>query len=194
MPNLELDPQHTALVLIDLQQGVVGRSWAPHSSASVIQNAVQLADKFRASQATVVLVNVAFHRDGRDRLEVPVDAPMQFNLSALPPNWMELVPEIGPRPGDLCITKRQWGAFYGTDLELQLRRRGVCTIVLGGIATNFGVESTARDAYERGYHQVFVEDAMSSFTAEAHEFPVKNIFPRIGNVRSTKEILAGLGA
>jgi nicotinamidase-related amidase len=117
---------------------------------------------------------------------------MQFNTSALPPNWAELAPEIGPQPGDLIITKRQWGAFYGTELDLQLRRREVRTIVLGGIATNFGVESTARDAYERGYAQIFVEDAMASMTVEAHEFVVKNIFPRIGQVRSTDEVLSAL--
>ncbi|HXD01092.1 MAG TPA: isochorismatase family protein, partial [Verrucomicrobiae bacterium] len=102
------------------------------------------------------------------------------------------VPEIGPRAGDLLITKHQWGAFYGTELDLQLRRRAVQTIVLGGIATNFGVESTARDAYERGYHQIFAEDAMTSVSAEAHEFVVKNIFPRLGQVRSTNDVLSAL--
>ena len=180
------------MVLIDLQQGVVSRPFAPRSGAEVVQNASRLAAKFRALGATVVLVRVTFQQDSRDRLNAPADAPMQFNTSALPPNWAELAPEIGPQPGDLIITKRQWGAFYGTELDLQLRRREVRTIVLGGIATNFGVESTARDAYERGYAQIFVEDAMASMTVEAHEFVVKNIFPRIGQVRSTDEVLSAL--
>jgi nicotinamidase-related amidase len=187
-----LDPKKTALVLIDLQQGVVGRPLAPHSATKVVQNAARLADKFRALGATVVLVNVAFHPDGRDRLDLPADAPQQFNPASLPPNWTELVPEIGPKPGDLLITKHQWGAFYGTGLDLQLRRRGVQTIVLAGIATNFGVESTARGAYERGYHQIFVEDATTSLSAEAHEFVIKTIFPRIGNIRSTDDVLSAL--
>jgi nicotinamidase-related amidase len=191
---MKLDPKRTALVLIDLQQGIASRPVAPHSGPEVVQNAARLAAKFRALGATVVLVNVTFLPDAKDRLNMPADAPMQFNASALPPNWAELRPEIGPQPGDLLITKRQWGAFYGTELDLQLRRREVRTIVLGGIATNFGVESTARDAYERGYGQVFVEDAMASMTAEAHEFVVKNIFPRIGNVRSTAEVLTALAA
>ena len=192
MTTLAIDPRKTALVLIDLQQGVVSRPFAPRSGAEVVQNASRLAAKFRALGATVVLVRVTFQQDSRDRLNAPADAPMQFNTSALPPNWAELAPEIGPQPGDLIITKRQWGAFYGTELDLQLRRREVRTIVLGGIATNFGVESTARDAYERGYAQIFVEDAMASMTAEAHEFVVKNIFPRIGQVRSTDEVLSAL--
>ena len=192
MTTIAIEPRKTALVLIDLQQGVVSRPFAPRSGAEVVQHASRLAAKFRALGATVALVRVTFQQDSRDRLNAPADAPMQFNTSALPPNLAELAPEIGPQPGDLIITKRQWGAFYGTELDLQLRRREVRTIVLDGIATNFGVESTARDAYERGYAQIFVEDAMASMTVEAHEFVVKNIFPRIGQVRSTDEVLSAL--
>jgi nicotinamidase-related amidase len=192
MTPLNLDPKHTALILIDLQRGVVGRPLAPRSAADVVKNAARLAIAFRALKATVVLVNVAFHPDIRDLLNPPVDSPAPFNPAVLPPDWTEIVPEIGPQLGDLLITKHQWGAFYGTELDLQLRRRAVRSIVLGGIATNIGVESTARDAYERGYHQVLVEDAMAAMSAEAHEFPVKNIFPRLGNVRSTEQVLAAL--
>jgi nicotinamidase-related amidase len=190
--SLAVDPKKSALVLIDLQQGIVGRTLAPHSATEVVQNSARLAAKFRALGATVVLVNVAFHPDGKDRLDLPADAPQQFNPASLPPNWSELVPEIDPQPGDLLITKHQWGAFYGTELDLQLRRRGVQTLVLGGIATNFGVESTARDAYERGYHQIFVEDATTSMSAEFHDFVIKNIFPRIGQIRSTNDVLSAL--
>ncbi len=92
------------------------------------------------------------------------------------------------------MTKKQWGAFYGTDLDLQLRRRGISTLLMCGIATCFGVESTARDAYERGYQQIFVEDAMSSRTAEEHQHTVTRIFPRMGRVRSTEQVLAALNA
>ncbi len=191
MAAIDFDPKRTALVLIDLQHGIVNRPGsAPRSGAEVVRNAAQIADKFRKLGAPVVLVNVNFHPDFKDRLNVPVDVP--FAPGALPSNWAELVPEIGPQAGDLRITKHQWGAFYGTELDLQLRRRDVRTIVLGGIATNLGVESTARDAYERGYHQILVEDAMASFSAEWHEFAVKNIFPRLGNVCSTAEVLSRL--
>jgi nicotinamidase-related amidase len=138
-----------------------------------------------------VLVHVAF-RDQKDRLSLAVDSPMI--AGAMPANWADIVPEIGPRQGDIVIVKRQWGAFYGTELDLQLRRRGVRTIVLGGIATNFGVESTARDAYERGYEQVFAEDAMTSMSAEGHRFVIDNILPRIGRVRSTEAILQAMAA
>jgi nicotinamidase-related amidase len=192
-PALVIDPRKTALVLIDLQQGIVGRPLAPHSGPEVVRNAARLAAKFRALGATVVLVNVAFHPDFKDALNVPADVAAPFNPGALLPNWAELVPELGVQSGDLLITKRQWGAFHGTELDLQLRRREVRTIVLGGISTNIGVESTARSAYEHGYAQVLAEDAMASNSAEMHAFAVKNIFPRLGYVRSTDEILAALG-
>jgi nicotinamidase-related amidase len=110
------------------------------------------------------------------------------------PDFAEFVPELAPREGDVVILKRNWGAFYGTDLELQLRRRRVRTIVLGGISTNYGVESTARDAFERAYDLVLVEDAMAAMSPEAHRFAVTEIFPRFGRVRSTEQVLAALAA
>ncbi|MGY4656287.1 nicotinamidase-related amidase [Ewingella americana] len=93
---------------------------------------------------------------------------------------------------DIQVVKRQWGAFYGTDLELQLRRRGITTIVLAGISTNVGVESTARNAWEQGFSLVIAEDACSAHDNDNHQSSVKNIFPRISRVRSTAEILAAL--
>jgi nicotinamidase-related amidase len=184
--QLVIDVRTTALVLVDLQQSVVALPLAPRPAAEVVANAVRLLERFRSLGATVVLVRVAF-LDGKDRLNLPVDAPPPGRMSS-----SDLVPEVGPQQDDIVITKRQWGAFYGTELDLQLRRRGIRTLVMGGIATNFGVESTARDAFERGYEQVFAEDAMSSLNAEAHRFTVSVVFPRIGRVRSTNEILQAL--
>jgi nicotinamidase-related amidase len=192
MEQLSLDPRTTALVLIDLQRGIVARAVAPHSAAQVLERAGRLASRCRAAGVAVVLVRVAYAADGRDRLAPRVDAAPWGAAPA--PDFSELVPEIGPREGDLVVTKRQWGAFYGTELELQLRRRRIATLILGGIATNFGVESTARDAYERGYEVVFVEDAMAGMTAEAHHFAVTTIFPRLGRVRSTEAVLHALAS
>ena len=157
----------------------------PHSADTVYQRSMRLAQQFRAVGAPVVRVRVSFSRDFTDALHAPVDQPTDH--AALPPGWDEF-PDALP-PSDLVITKRQWGAFYGTDLDLHLRRRGVRTIVLGGIATNFGVESTARDAFERAYQLIFAEDAMTSITAEGHAFAIQNIFPRLGLIRSTDGVL-----
>jgi len=110
----------------------------------------------------------------------------------MPKEWSELADGLA-QPGDLHIVKRQWGAFHGTELDLQLRRRGVKTIVLGGIATNFGVESTARQAWEHGYAVVIVEDACATTSAELHEMAVKAIFPRIARVIVSDDLEFGGG-
>ena len=192
MPVTELDPLTTALVLIDLQRGITAFPAEPHATPEVIASATRLADAFRAAGAPVVLVRVATNPDGGDRLHAPVDeAPPPRQM---PADFAEIVPDLGPRDGDIVVTKRQWGAFYGTDLDLQLRRRGISTIVLGGIATNYGVESTARDGRERGYGLVLVEDAMSARSAADHAFAVARIFPRVGRVCRTADVVAALGA
>jgi nicotinamidase-related amidase len=189
--SLDLDHPATALVVIDLQRGIVGRDVAPHRAADVVSRSATLASAVRRAGGRVVLVRVAHAADEGDRLRLPVDAVMPGG--PMPEGWADLVPEVG-REGDLVITKHQWGAFYGTELELQLRRRGITTLVLCGISTNFGVESTARDGWERGFRVVIVEDAMAAMSADAHAFAVANIFPRIGRVRSSAEVLAALGA
>lgn len=190
---LSLDPASTALVVIDLQKGIVARPTEPHTSAAVVANAALVADALRARGGFVVLVRVSYAPDLRDALRPASDEPGWSRAGALPADFAELVPEMEPRPGDHVVTKRQWGAFYGTDLDLQLRRRGITTLVLCGISTCFGVESTARDAYERGYQQVFAEDAMAAMSAEAHAHTVTRIFPRLGRVRRTADVLAALG-
>lgn len=185
----KLDPAKTALVLIDLQAGILGMTIAPHTAADVLSRAARLAARFRQVNAPVVLVRVSFGLGGVDALKQPIDAKVNY---ARPAGWDELSPVLGSDERDIRITKHQWGAFYGTELDLQLRRRGVETIVIGGISTNFGVESTARDAFERSYALVFVEDAMASMSAEAHTFAVTTIFPRLGRIRSTQAVLDAL--
>jgi len=188
---LELAAAKTALVVIDLQAGILARPVAPHVSADVLERSAKMCEHFRAVGAQVVLVRVSFAADGSDALSQPCDEPM---ARARPEGWDVLSPALGSGPRDIHITKRQWGAFYGTELDLQLRRRGITTLVMCGISTNIGVESTARDAWERGYAIVFAEDAMASFDAAAHAFAVKNIFVRLGRVRSTSDVMAGLAA
>lgn len=187
-----IDKTKTALVVIDLQKGIVSMPVQPHQSEEVINNASKLADIFRKHNMPVFLVRVSASADGKDRLNPIIDGANPWGNRQATSDWSEIVPELGPKEGDSVITKRQWGAFYGTDLDLQLRRRKIENIVLCGIATHIGVESTARFAYEYGYQQIFVEDAMSATTAEAHENSIKTIFPRMGRVRLTKEVLEGI--
>ena len=190
MKKAFIDRARTALVVIDLQKGIVGRQTAPHAADGVVKNATAIAASFRKNGIPVFLVRVAFSADGKDMLRPLVDAP--WPTQTPPPDWTEIVPEMGPKPGDFVITKHQWGAFYGTELESALRRRGITSIVLCGIATNIGVESTARFAFEYGFNQIFAEDAMAAMSAEEHALTVAKIFPRIGLVRKTGEILDDL--
>jgi nicotinamidase-related amidase len=190
MSNFSIDRAKTALVVIDLQKGIVGRQTAPHAADLVVNNAAALVGAFRQNGLPVFLVRVTPSLDRKDALHPIVDTPAP--LPTLLPDWAAIVPDLSPKEGDFIITKRQWGAFHGTELDLQCRRRGMTTIVLCGIATNFGVESTARAAFELGYHQVFAEDAMTALSEEEHSATVTKIFPRIGLVRKTSEILAAL--
>lgn len=191
MSELNLEPHAAAVVVIDLQKGIAHLPGSPHSTQTVIANCGRLLDAGRAAGAQAVLVHVGRSADGRDGLAMAADEP--WRTTAPPrPDRSELLPELKQEPGDVVILKRQWGAYYGTDLDLQLRRRRLRTIVLCGIATEFGVESTARDAYERGYELVFAEDAMTG--RGSHAKSIAHIFPRLGRVRSTAEILAALTA
>lgn len=187
--SLTLDRSRTALVLIDLQNGIVGRETMPYPSSEVVENAVKLVQKFRENKMPIFFVHVD-HR-GSFPLKLATDSSISRG-GELPEGWAEFVPELGVTEDDFVITKHQWGAFYGTKLEQQLRRAGIDTIVLGGIATTYGVESTARFAYEYGFNQVFPEDAMTDMSEESHRVAVKYVLKRMGKVRSTQEVLEAL--
>ena len=146
----DLDSRTTALVLVDIQKGILGFPLAPYSGTDLLPVCAQLAKRFRAAGAAVVLTNVTWSSNFADALHQPVDRPLG-GPSVLPKEWSDFPAELDQSPGDIVITKRQWGAFHGTELDLQLRRRGIKTIVIGGVATNMGVESTARQAWEHGY-------------------------------------------
>jgi nicotinamidase-related amidase len=178
---IELDPQSTALVLIDLQKGILGYTLAPTTADELLARGQSLAERFRAAKATVVLVNVAFSADGGDMLRQRVDEAPPVPAGGFPAGWSEFPPGL-MQPGDLLITKRQWSAFHGTELDLQLRRRGIRSIVLGGVSTQIGVESTARQAYEHGYELLIVKDATTSSVAEGHAMSMKHVLPRIARL------------
>ncbi|MFJ6787086.1 isochorismatase family protein [Streptomyces angustmyceticus] len=184
MPATTLDAT-TALVLIDLQRGIAGLPGAPLPSAEVVERGARLAAAFRERGLPVVLVNVTGGAPGRTQAARPAGSP--------PADWAELVPELDRQPGDILVTKQQWGAFHGTSLDLELRRRGVTQVVLAGIATSIGVESTARAAHEHGYHVTLATDAMTDLDADAHRNSLEKIFPRLGETDTTAAILALLG-
>jgi nicotinamidase-related amidase/predicted MFS family arabinose efflux permease len=180
-----LDP-NTALVVIDLQKGVVAAPTVPHTGPDVVSRAVDLATAFRAHGAPVVLVRVTASRDGSDATPGRTEGGSR---GVRPEGWDTIVEDLTTDPNDIIVTKRNWGAFFGTDLDLQLRRRGVTQIVLAGVATSIGVESTARAAHEHGYHVTLATDAMADLDADAHRNSIEKIFPRLGETGTTAEII-----
>lgn len=179
MPPTVLDPQ-TALIVVDLQKGLRDIP-SVHPMTGVIHNSCQLLEAFRKHKLAVVLVNVAGTAPGR------TEAPRRYR--ELHAGFSDLLPELHPQPDDILITKQTWGAFANTDLETQLKAKGVTQVVLTGVATGTGVESTARQAYEAGFNVTLAVDAMTDMRAEAHEYSLKHVFPRLGETSSTQEVL-----
>jgi len=167
--SLALDPARSALVLVDLMDRIVALPLEPRKGTEVLSAAQELATAFRSAGATVVLVRV-------ERPGVAEQPPGSGLVAGL------------ARDGDLEVVKRTIGGFQGTGLDGLLRGRGVNTLVFGGIATNLGVESTARAAGDLGYDLVFVEDAMAALTAAEHDASVRLDFPRLGTVVSAAQV------
>ncbi len=187
MPITRLD-QQTALVVVDLQKGIVSFPTV-HPAAEVVRHAAALAEVFRGRGLPVVLVTVDGMAPGRTE--------QSRRTGDFPPGWADLVPELNRQPTDHVLTKRTWGAFTNTDLEHYLKEQRITQIVIAGIATSIGVESTARCAYERGFHVVLAIDAMTDMSLDAHTNSISRIFPRLGETAKTQEIIelfATLGA
>jgi nicotinamidase-related amidase len=170
----------TALIVIDLQQGIVSLPTV-HPIGDVVKNASALADAFRRRGLPVVLVNVEGGAPGR------TEQPRR--IATLPAGWTDLIPEINQQPSDIVVTKRTWGAFASTDLENRLKAMGVTQVVIVGVATGTGVESTARQAYEQGFNVTLAIDAMTDMRAAAHDYSIAQVFPRLGETGTTKQII-----
>ena len=179
-----LDPK-TALLVIDLQKGIAGLAGV-HPIAGITRRAAALASAFRRRNLPVVLVNVAGGAPGRT--EYPP------RMSDFPPGWTDLLPELHRQPTDHTVTKHRWGAFSGTGLTDYLRERGVSQVVIAGVSTSAGVESTARQAFDLGFNVTLPTDAMTDLSEAAHAHSVGVIFPRLGETGSTRDIIALLDA
>lgn len=184
-----LNLKKTALVIIDLQKGIVGRGgFAPYSGQEVLDKNELLSKALKNTEALIVFVHVQNY--GGEMLNPKTDS--QTFSAELPADYSEFVSSLAydkTASNVIYIAKHNWGAFYGTDLDVQLRRRGIDEIILTGIATTIGCDTTAREAYQHGYNVIAVEDAMTDFNPQLHKGIVENIFPRLGRVRSTEQVL-----
>ena len=181
MPLTALD-RNTALIVVDLQQGIVTGKFL-HPIGDIVARSRALLNVFRARHLPVVLVNVAGRAPGR------TEQGSRGNVSRSE-GWTDLLPELDQQPSDIVVTKRSWGAFATTDLEHQLRARGATQVVVTGVATSGGVEATARQAYEAGFNVTLALDAMTDIREEAHVYCIRNVFPRVGETGSAQEILS----
>lgn len=177
--------EKTALILIDMQKGIVSQKTA-HPVDDVLEHAGELAGAFRRHRLPVVLVNVLGGAPGRVQQQRPA--------GERPADWAELMPQLDAQPGDHRVSKRSWGAFVNTDLAEYLRAQGVTQVVIGGVSTSIGVESTARQAYEGGFNVTLAVDAMTDSNADAHDNSVTRIFPRLGEIGTVREIVERLDA
>jgi nicotinamidase-related amidase len=184
MPLTTLDT-NTALIVIDLQKGIVNGNFI-HPIGEVIGRTRALIDAFRAKGLPVALVNVAGRAPGRTE-----QGPR--GSASFAEGWTDLLPQLDRQPSDIAVTKRSWGAFATTDIERQLKARGVTQVVVTGVATSVGVEATARQAYEQGFNVTLALDAMTDLREEAHEYSIGNVFPSLGETGTTEEIISLLG-
>ncbi|GAA4672032.1 isochorismatase family protein [Gordonia humi] len=181
MPLTQID-EKSALVVIDLQAGIVGRFG--DAATDVVANSAVLAAEFRKAGQTVVLVNVSATPPGRNDVG---RGPVEFGDGDI-----VVDSALGESADDIRVTKRAWGAFTNTGLDAKLRERGVTQVVMTGISTSIGVESTARSAFELGYNVVVVTDAMADSSPASHDHAVSTVFPKLGEVTSTAQIQAKL--
>jgi nicotinamidase-related amidase len=179
MPLTTLDPK-TALIVIDLQKGIVALPTA-HPAADIVKRAVALTEAFRRHRLPVVFVTVGGGAGGRTE--------QSRGAAQFPPGWADLIPEMNQQPDDHAVIKHTWGAFTGTDLAVHLKQLGITQVVIAGIATSIGVESTARQAHELGLNVTLAVDAMTDMNADAHANSVVRIFPRLGETGATQEII-----
>jgi nicotinamidase-related amidase len=179
MPVTTIDDK-TALIVVDLQKGIVNLPSIP-SIAGVIERSCALIEAFRMHGLPIVLVNVAGGAPGR------TEQPRRHAI--FPEGFADLIPELDEQPSDIVVTKHTWGAFASTDLESQLRAKNVTQVVVVGVATGTGVESTARQAYEAGFNVTLATDAMTDSRPESHAYSLSHVFPRLGETGTTQEII-----
>lgn len=187
------DPRRTAFISIDMQNGVASHDSFPNSADEVISRVSTIVDAARAGGGLVVYVRTSFLPDESDALHPKMDVARPARPTR-PQGWDQIVPQLQPLATEPVIVKRSFDAFYGSELDLELRRHGIDTIVIAGISTHFGVEGTARSAYNMGYDVIAVEDAMGAANLAGHEGSLKNVLPYIGRVRSVAEVVASFTA
>jgi nicotinamidase-related amidase len=176
----------TALIVVDLQKGICSYPTVTPAN-DVAKRASALIQAFRTHHLPIVLVNVTGRAPGRT--EQTRAGSTQFSA-----DFADFLPELNQQPHDHVVTKKAWGAFTNSDLDAHLKSLGITQVIILGIATSVGVESTARQAYEHGYNVTLAVDAMTDMSEEANQYAITKIFPKLGETGTTQEIIDLLNA
>ena len=198
-------PSRTAIILIDLQNDIVRNPNGPFYGSiaeqvkdrQVIEKVVRLTEGARSAGALIFYITVVRRKDYADvvnQISELVAAgkapPPKKQVSLIDgTHGARLVDELKPEPQDYVLVKKRRNAFHQTELDFHLRARNVTTLAIGGVATDLGVENTVRDAWDRDYNVIVLEDISVSAPPTAHDYAIANVFPRMARIMSTGRLL-----
>lgn len=181
-----------ALVLLDLQRGILEN----YADAAFLGRITQAIEAARQAGLPVIWVKVGF-RSGYPEVSArnrTFSAIRQTGRLIEGDPQTDIHPDLGPRPGDVIVTKRRVGAFSGSDLDTVLRSAGIDTLVLAGVATSGVVLSTVRLAADLDYRITVLQDGCADADPEVHRVLTEKVFPRQATVRTISDwIAAGNG-
>jgi ureidoacrylate peracid hydrolase len=202
--NPALHASNTALLLFDTLNGYLHPSNPEKirflSEHQILPNLQRLLDGARRFGMTTFYPAGKHAPGGVDTVARLTDTDMDLNPRIAPPpvtphitsdsTDSDITPELAPEPGDLVVPKQRWNSFHQTNLDLQLRVRGIETIVIAGGSTDVGIASTVFSARDHDYGIVVVKDACYSARGSNNEFFMERVFPRMARIRSVDETIA----
>jgi nicotinamidase-related amidase len=185
-PTSKIDPRSTALLVMDYQSGITGMI---ENSDALVERARQAIETVRRHGGHIGYVRVAFTPDEYEAIPETNKGFAAAKASGRPffddsPTTV-IDARIAPHTGDIVVRKSRVGAFSTTDLNEQLRRREVDTLILAGISTSGVVLSTVRDAADKDYRLFVLADACADPNAAVHETLIGEVFPRQADIITT---------
>ncbi|MCL4400428.1 cysteine hydrolase [Candidatus Parvarchaeota archaeon] len=179
-----INPEHTALIVWDVQTMLVERIY---NKDEFLSNMNRLIAKAREKNMPIFFTKITpLPHEFESPARKYASSRMKYNLSQLPKEAFELA--IIPKENEVVLNKNTASVFIGTNFELMARNAGIETLVIAGISTEVGVESSARDAVNRGFYTIVASDSSSSTDKEAHQRSLLNM-AKLFDVVTTAELI-----
>jgi nicotinamidase-related amidase len=184
-----IDPARTALLVMDYQAALVA---SLEGADALLARAAEAVATVRERGGHIGFVRVGL--DDADIAAMPPTSRMAARIADMGPMIHADSPatahheRVAPRPGDIAVRKTRVGAFSTTDLDEQLRARGVDTLILAGISTSGVVLSTVRDAHDRDYRLYVLADACADRQTDVHDTLIDKVFPRQADVITVADL------